>query len=106
MKQLLICLAAALLAAPAMAGVHSEIREGAREVRQAKVDGAREVMAERREAARDYYNADNAWERRQAIREGAREVRAAKRKAEREVRSERREARREIRREIVKSRWD
>lgn len=108
MSRLVALFAAAVLAASpltAQAGVHDAYREGVREVSKAKIDGVREVAAERREAARDFYEADSPRERRQAIREGAREVRAAKRSAVREVRSERREARRDIRQEVRENRW-
>jgi hypothetical protein len=53
----------------------------------------REVARERREARREFLEADTPWERRQAAREGMREVAR-----------ERREARREIRREVYE-RW-
>ncbi len=106
MKKLLITLLLATCAGSALAanwgGVRHEIHEGIYEVDKAKREGAREVIAERREAARDYYEADTPWEKRQAIREGAREVRQAKAKAYFDVQKEKREARREIRREYYR----
>jgi hypothetical protein len=82
----LMLVIAALLAAPT---VFANQWGGRREVRREMREGMREVGRERREAAREFLEADTPWERRRAVREGIREVER-----------ERREARREVRREI------
>ncbi len=108
MKKVLMTLLLGLACSSAFAsswGVKSEIREGIYEVGKAKRDGAREVISEQREAARDYYQADTPWEKRRAIRNGIREVRQAKTRAYVDVKKEKREARREIRREYRQDRW-
>jgi hypothetical protein len=82
----LACVAGFVLSSPAWAerwDVRREISEGNREVRR-----------ERREAAREIYNADSPWEARQEIRE-----------AHREINREYREQRREVRREVNEAYW-
>jgi hypothetical protein len=64
------------------------------DVRREISEGNREIRRERREAAREIYNADSPWEARQEIRE-----------AHREINREYREQRREVRREVNEAYW-
>ena len=66
-----------------------------KDVRREISEGNSKIRRERREAAREIYNADSPWEARQEIRE-----------AQREISRKSREQRRGVRREVKQTYWD